>query len=243
MRAALLVLTGSALLLASCVETGRAYVELPLLASGTGETRVEQGEWTLELARADVAFGPLYLCATESASPEFCESAVLELTEAVTIDALDPAPQELATTFGVTGTVRSAMWDYGISWLATQPRARPLEGAVDGERSASFELRVTHEDGRAFDVRAELEIAPSARGIVVVRGQRVRAHDVTSSDDALRVRVDPIAWWSRVDVERLAARAAAGEDPVVLEPGDADYEALVVAMTAGALPTLEWDQP
>lgn len=241
MRAGWLIIA-SAALLASCVETGQSYLDVPVRGAGVSEPSFEQDGWTIELARADVAIGPLYLCATESASPEHCESAVLELTEAVTIDAIDPAAQELATALGVTGTVRSAMWDYGVPWLATQPRARALPGAVDGERSASFEARVTHEDGRTFDVRADLEIAPSARGVVVVRGQRVREHAI-ASDDTLVVRVDPIAWWRRVDVERLAARAAAGEDPVVLAPGDADYQALVVAMTAGVLPALEWDLP
>src|SRR5690606_11670851 len=113
------------------------------------------------------------------------------------------------------------------------------EGAVDGEHSAVFEARVRHEDGRTFDVQAALDIAPSARGTVVVRGQRVEEHAITTSDDALTVRLDPLAWWRRLDLERLAARADAGEDPVVLEPGDADYEALVVAMTAGTLPALE----
>ncbi|UJR85307.1 hypothetical protein [Sandaracinus amylolyticus] len=230
------------IVLAGCAETGREYVEVPLFVAG-GESSFSSEGWTLTLTRADVAFGPLYLCSTESASPEHCESAILELTSAVTIDGVDPSLQSVGNTFGITGTARSGMWDYGISWLPTETRARPLEGAVDGESSARFVAQVTHEDGRAFEVQADLAIAPSTRGVIVVRGRRVEEHEITSSDDALTVRVDPIAWWQRVDLDRLAARAAEGEDPVVLTPDDADYEALVLAMTAGELPALSWGAP
>jgi hypothetical protein len=230
-------------LAAGCAETGRAYVEMPLLVAGTGERAFVQGDFQVELERADVAFGPLWLCATQSASPEFCESAQLELTETVTIDALDDEPRPAATAFGITGTVRSAMWDYGITWLPAQPRPRPNPGAVDGEYSARFEVRVSHADGRTFRVLADLAITPNGRGVVIVRGQRVPTHTIAPEGDALTVRADPAAWWRRVDLARLAARAAAGEDPVVLAPGDADHEALLVAMTAGSLPALEWRAP
>lgn len=233
----------AALALLGCAETGRTYVEIPLHGQGVADEPFDAGaDWSVELERADVAFGPLWLCSTESASPEHCESAILELTESVTIDALDPEARLLATTHGITGTVRSAMWDYGITWLPAAPRARPTEGAPDGH-SARFAGTAAHPDGRTFAFACDLDLPPIMQGAILVRGRRIERHTIASSDDALVVRVDPRAWWSRVDLDRLASRAAAGEDPVVIAPGDADYEALVVAMTASALPSLEWGTP
>ncbi|MDQ3031040.1 MAG: hypothetical protein M3Y87_01380 [Myxococcota bacterium] len=236
-----IAITLAALGLAGCVETGRTYVELPLSGEGVADEPFDAGEWTIDLDRADVAFGPLWLCSTESASPEHCETSILELTETVTIDALDPEARMLATTYGITGTVRSAMWDYGISWLPAAPRPRANEGAPDGH-SARFAGEATHPDGRRFAFTSDVDLPPIMQGAIVVRGRRVDAHSVTT-DDALVVHVDPRAWWRRVDLDRLAARADAGEDPVVIAPGEADYEALVVAMTASALPSLEWRAP
>ena len=62
--------------------------------------------------------------------------------------------------------------------------------------------------------------------------------DHASFSRALTVRFDPSAWWRRVDFDRIAA----GGDIVTLEPGDPDYEALVIAMTAGTLPAFEWEE-
>lgn len=241
MRAACGVLAALALL-GGCVETGRSYVAIPLHGAGVADEPFAAGEWTVDLERAELGFGPLWLCTTEAASPEHCETAVLELTETVTIDALDPEVRMLATTHGITGTVRSAMWDYGISWLPAAPRARPNDGAPGGH-SARFAGAATHSDGRSFTFTCDLDLPPIMQGAILVPGQRVEAHAIGGSDDALVVRVDPRAWWRRVDLERLAARAEAAGGSVALAPGDADYEALVVAMTASVLPSLEWGTP
>lgn len=234
-RLALVSLLLDVLLLAACNDTGRAYVDIPLHAVG-GPDRLETDDgWSVSITRAELALGPIWLCATESASPEFCDASVLELTDSVRIDALDPEMQLLATMRGVTGTARSVMFDYGISWLPTASRARPTSGAIDGH-SARFEARATHTDGRTFELACDLDLLPPMQGAVVIRGQRIEAREIVSSDDALVVRVDATRWLSRLDYERLAAR---GEARVVLAQGDADYEALVVALTAGALPSFE----
>lgn len=226
-----------------CSGTGLGYLEVPLHVAGTEGARapVMQGDLTLTLERAEVGVGPLWLCATENASPESCESALLELRGAVPVDALEPSPVMVATLTGVTGTARTAMFDYGISWLAPASRARALEGAPSGH-SAVFRARVVRaSDGLAFGVEADVDIVPTMAGALAIPGRRIDAHELSPDrPDALVVRVDVGAWWSRVDLARLAARAEDGEDPVVLRPGDADYEALVVAMTAGVLPALEW---
>jgi hypothetical protein len=218
-----------------CDATGRARVEIPLHGAGSEPGAFDVEGWSVELSRADVAFGPFWLCATESADPEFCDAALLELRETIALDALDPAPHMLATMPGITGTARSGMFDYGISWPATATRARANPGAPE-ERSAVFLGRATR-GAVSFAFEARIEVVPIMQGALVVRGQRIAPHAIVSSDDALVVRVDPRAWWRRVDFDRLAARAV---DPVILAPGDPDYEALIVAMTAGELPALEW---
>lgn len=233
-RAMMVVL---ALALAACERTGSTYVAVPLHGAGALRAPFEVEGWSVELDRADVAFGPVWLCATMAADPEFCATSVLELTETVTIDGLAPAPEPLGTMHGIRGSVRSAMFDYGISWLPTAARAAANEGAPEG-RSARFAGTATR-GAESFAFTCDLELTPIMQGSLVVRGLRIPAHDV-AVDDALVVRVDPRAWLSSLDFDRLAAR---GEDPVVIAPGDPDYEALVVAMTAGTLPTFEWGTP
>lgn len=227
------------LMLGACSETGRSYVEIALRARGEMRAPFEVHEWSVDLARAELAMGPLYLCATESASPEFCDAATLEMRETVSIDALDPTPRELATLYGITGSVRSLMWDYGVSWLATEARPRVHPGAPEGH-SAMLSGVATHPDGRQFEFECALDLPPIMAGALVVRGHRVESHAVSSSDEALTIVVDPRAWMRRLDLDRLAERAATGERPIVLAPGDPDYEALVVALTSGALPEFEW---
>lgn len=229
----------AALAASACADTGQRYVAIPLRGEGVADAPIEAGEWTVALDRADVSLGPLWLCATEAASPELCEVAVLELTETVAIDALDPSARELATMHGTLGTVRSAMFDYGISWLPTETRARANEGAIEG-RSAIFAGRATHADGRTFAFEAPLEIAPIMQGALAVNALRVGAHEIRDEEEALVARIDPRPILRSLDLDRMHARAALGEDPVVLAPGDPDYEALVIAMTARAAPTFEW---
>ena len=49
----------------SCIDTGQERVTMPLRLAGTPPTAPSAAlnGWSVELARADLAFGPLYLCA------------------------------------------------------------------------------------------------------------------------------------------------------------------------------------
>lgn len=224
--------------IAGCADPSSIYVEVPIHGAGTGGEPFTVGAWTVELERAEVGLGPLWLCATEMPSSDFCSVAVLELRETVTIDARSAEPIALGTMRGVPGTVRSAMFDYGITWLATESSPRANEGAPGGH-SARFAGRATHEDGRTFAFEADVDLPSMMAGEPRVRGRRIGAHEITGDEDALVVRFDARAWWSEIDFDVLAAR---GVDPVVIGPGDEAYEALVVVMTATQLPTLEWSR-
>lgn len=222
----------------ACGETGRAAVSFPFHAGGTGVTGFDDDGWHVTITEARVAFGPAYFCASSAADLDLCETAVAELRDSVTVDALVPAAEPLGEIDAVTGTVRSAMWDHGLTFLLAAERPRPTAGAVGG-RSATF--RGTAERGaERFDWSAAVEIVASVSGTSAVRAVRTE-HAIESENDALVVRFDPAAILARVDWASVASSAEMGVARI--EPGSVAHNAIVIAMTSSALPTLEWGAP
>ncbi len=235
MRLALVFLV----LLGGCGRTAQDRASFPVHAAGTGETAFEHEGWTVTLERADVALGPVYLCATPFADLDQCPRAEAEWLGTATVDALDEAPQMLGEADAITATVRSSMLDFGRSWLITEAAPRASEGAPEG-RSAVMIARAAREDVE-LEVRASVDVDPAFAGQSAAFGVPTGVHAITG-EEALTIRVDPAAWWRRVDFDRLAA-ADDGDGIVELAPGDRAYDALVIAMTAGTLPRFEWAQP
>ena len=104
------------LALCGCGEQQQQRVSIPLYVAGTTLSKpVEaRGGVRLNISRAELAFGALYLCAGASAG-DLCESARLEWLGSALIDTLDASPQEVGALTGVTGPVRSWMYDLGLS--------------------------------------------------------------------------------------------------------------------------------
>lgn len=225
-------------LLAGCGRTGQDRVTFPIHGAGTGEASFEVGGWSVTLEQADVGFGPIYFCATRFADADVCTTAQAEWLGTAPVDALDPSPEMLGDAQAITETVRSAMFDYGRSWLLTERAPRANEGAPGG-RSAVMVVRAERGDER-LEVRASIDVDPGAAGASAVIGARTEPHAITG-DEALTVRFDPAAWWRRVDFDRLAAEDD-GDGVVELAPGDRAYDALLIAMTTSPL-GLEWTQP
>jgi hypothetical protein len=223
------------LLLGSCGDAGGAYVSFPAYGVGSAREPFSVGAWTVTLTRAEIAFGPAYFCATASSNAELCGEAIAEMRSSATIDALDPTPRRIGTIEAITGEIRSAMFDYGISWHLPDPAPRPTEGAIDGH-SAIFEGSASHVEGRTIRFVAAIDVVPRLQGALSVFGVRMR-HAIASANDALVVRIDPNALWARVDFDALAA---IGDDPVVIRPGTQAWNALVIAMTSAALPSFRW---
>lgn len=220
--------------LAACGATGREELTYPLVARAAPPDPFVVDGVTVTLDRAEVAFGPLYLCATAAASSDLCPSAQAELADAAVVDLLAGEDQSLGDIHGVSGAIRSATWDYGLTWFATQTQVDALPEAPDGH-AAVFEGTISRgPDSIAFALRVDAR--PQFQGSRTVQGAPARA-DVDDAAVTLVVAFDAAAWLRGVD---FAALLDAGADPAVVPPDDPRTNTIVLAMTQNQLPTLTW---
>ncbi len=222
-------LLASLLALAACGDTGGQPFAYPLAAAGVGEGPFPVGDWQVTLSVADVAIGPLYVCATAAASPDLCDVALAEFTDVAVVDAL-AGPQELGDLQARPGEPRSAMLDYGIPWFATATKPRAL-----GELGHSAHLVGAAMRGdQSFTFDAIVDVTPSLRGSPAVVG--VRAHSETQDQDSrLELQLDPRAWLASVDLDALSTSGP----KATIKPGDAAHAAIAFAMTTQP-PTFRW---
>ena len=181
----------------SCFDTSQDYAKVALYVSGTAVQSplpLEGGE-ELTMSRADLAFGPLYLCAGKTAG-DLCDTARLEWLDSVIVNTLDATPKKVGDLTGVTGTVLSWMYDLGISSQLTQGDPIPLQSAQELNNS-SFSLAgtVTYQ-GISLPFRVEVPIQQNENtelGVPVVRkGSSDRfEYDVTSQGETLTIKFDP----------------------------------------------------
>lgn len=226
------------LCLLACGDTGQARVRIAAEARGAERTSITVGETRFTLTRADVAFGPAYFCATEGASVDLCQVALAELLETVTLDGLSPESQPLGQLSATTGSVRSALFDYGISWLLTRPAPRANPGAPSGH-SAILEGEAENGD-RVLRFSALIDIEPLSRGDAAVNARRTSAEISAGPEQRLIVSLDPYRWLERVDVEQLFALDADGDREVALAPEHQAYQAIVQGMTSRAPLEFAW---
>jgi len=228
-----------------CADTQQDRVTLPLLVAGTEvPDRFETARGvSITLDRADLAFGPFYLCASTEAG-EACDTARGEWLDTAVVDALDPTAANVGELNAVSGAYRSFMYDLGIASLLTQDDAVALDAAQAlGGVSVVLEGRAT-----LNDVETPFSLAmPVARTldnelgvpIVRVRADDEARHEVSEDDASLEVRFDPREWLTNVDFAVVCADANACTNL------DADSQAgrsVRNALTAGTPPTLHWNQ-
>jgi len=226
--------------LAACADTGQAPVTVAATAAGTAPAAIAVGDYTVTLTRADVGFGPAYFCAGANADGDQCATAVLELARTVAVDALDPTAQPLGDLDGVTGSIRSAMYDWGVSWLLTrdQPAANP--GAPDGHSLVLEGTAVgAAPDAVPFAFTARVDAVPAGLGAPAVRAQRTELELVEDVAITLAVRVDPSAWLAQVPFTELDDGLGT---PAAITAGTSAYTALVVGMTTLAPATFTWSR-
>lgn len=238
MRRALLV----CLLVAGCAETGAVEIAVPLAVAGTATEPFEGRDgWHISLHRADVAFGPLYLCSGHQAG-ELCATARAEWLGSVVVDALDPEPTTAGNLTGTSGMTRSWMYDHGITSLLTRAEPLALEAAEAlGGSSVVIEGTATR-DGERVDFVAEVPVRQTEateRGVPVVRKSTsdLFEHDLTGQEARLIVRFDPRPWLEGVDFDPLAG----GDEGEVRVPSDGQgTRAIRNAVVAGERPAFEW---
>ena len=226
----------AALLLAAvagCGSTGAEPFSYPVVATGLAPTSFPVGDWQVTLTRADVAIGPIYLCATAAASPDLCAVAIAEYADIAVIDALDPRPQPLGDIDARAGDVRSAMLDYGISWFTTDAAPGPLSDLQHSARIVG--TAVLGDTSLAFD--ATIDVTPPMRGSPALVGLRARA-DAPDERSRLELALDVRGWLAGLDFDQLAAL---GPTHVFL-PGDPEHAAIAFAMTTQP-PTFRWSTP
>ncbi len=233
-RTALCICAAFAVL--SCGDSGSARLEIPATAHGTQARDVEIDGAILRLTRAEVAFGPLYLCAAESAKSELCGTALAELLSTRLVDGLATKAQPLGTMEATSGSVRSGFFDYGITWRLTQQAPRPNPGA---RHSARFEGTIDLLNGDRYTFHAEMDIKPLSPGDAAVNGLKTR-HELGRQTQTLSIMFDPSAWLTKVKLEKLLEIEDDGGD-IELTVGTQPYEAILQGMTVNSPPVLHWE--
>lgn len=237
MRAQLLL---SCVLFTACIDSSQRPIELPLRLSGTAPAGpIAAGDWTVNLNEARLAFGPLYLCAGVQAGT-LCETARAEWLGTAVVDALSETQIEAGRLHGVSGPVRSYMYDLSIVSLLTQQSPVVLEAAA-ALGGSSLILRGTATRG-ADVVRFGIDLpvrqeAGTEIGVSVVRksGSEPFSHELTGDEAGLLIRFDAGAWVSQIDFAVLPPGP-----PVTLAEGSQGYRAIRGALVSGARPRFDW---
>lgn len=207
---------------AGCGDTGQRDLKYKAYFSGRATAPFAVGEWEVALDVASVGFGPAYFCA--SASSSLCPAAMAEFAASVAVNGLEPVPQQIGSIDGVSGQIRSATYDYALTWFTTQASARPT-AAAPGGHSAHFEGRAQRA-GLSFRFVADVDVAPRDQGTQAVRGVYALA-DVQDEQVRLDVQLDPAAWWRAVNFDEVAGL---GGDPVVVPASSPAHNAIALEM-------------
>jgi hypothetical protein len=173
------------------------------------------------IERADLAFGPFYLCAGVTAG-DLCDTARLEWLDAVVVDTTVAMPTLAGELSGITGEVRSWMYDLGISSQLTRQEPFVLKAAKElGSVSFVLEGRANI-DGIEVPFSASVPIQQTddtELGVPVVRKSTSESffRDITPTESGLVVRFDPAAWVRGMDFRPYMTReqcSALGADLV-----------------------------
>jgi hypothetical protein len=210
-------------LVLGCVDSGPTEIEVPLYVAGTAIEGAIAGQdgAQIELDRAELAFGPIYLCAGTQAG-ELCETARLEWLDAIAFDVRDPTAIEAGPLRGLEGTVRSWMFDLGIVSLLTQEDPLLLPAAEQlGDASLRLEGRADV-DGVVIRFSVKLVVQPeqgTELGVPVIRksNSEVFEHELDAGEPGLLIRFDAAPWVAEIDFAGLleaGSCAAAGPELV-----------------------------
>jgi hypothetical protein len=236
-------------LLGGCADTGRDAVSVPLYLAGTdvSEPFPAVGGVEITLERADLAFGPLYLCAGYQAGA-LCETARLEWVDAAVVNAMDAEPRLAGNLTGASGLVLSYMYDLGLSSVLTldSPLVMPAAESL-GAVSLFIEGVATVAETRVpFVARVPIQQGlETEAGVPVVRKSENERfeRDVQPGEQGLTVRFDPRPWIRSVDFRHVAAGPTCCQGRVELEPDTQGFLAIRNALVVEERPRFEWLAP
>jgi hypothetical protein len=192
------------------------------------------GAWSVRLSRADIAFGPVYFCSATSGSATLCKSSIAEVASVAHVDALSEGAARLGDVHGFTGSIRSASFDYGISWFDTQTEATPAAVAPGGH-SMHLEGEATRGD-ISLPFVADVDVTPQYQGQTGVPTAPVEA-TIDSSAFRLDVHFRAVGWFAQVDFDSVEAT---GATDLVIAPGSPEHGALLVGVKILAPPEFKW---
>lgn len=191
---------------AGCSDTGQQPTSVSLFVAGSetiGDV-VAIGDVSITVERADLAFGPLYLCGGTSAG-DLCDTARLEWLDTVVVNALDGTPTPAGELSGFTGPVRSWMYDLGISSQLTRSAPFVLNAAHSlGDASLVLEgYAIVNDIELPFAVAVPIEQTDATElGIPVVRKSTSDAffQEVNGDESSLLVQFDATTWVQNMDL-------------------------------------------
>ncbi len=229
----------------ACVDSGVTMRDIELRVAGTEATAFDgRDEWTIELDRARLAFGPVTLCPGRSAG-EFCESARGEWVDAVVVDGLEPKAKRAGDLVGTSGPVLSWMYDYGLVSLLTEKAPYVTEAASDlGGNSVQLQGCAFKAEQRVcFELSATVsQTTETEQGVPVVRVGGVQGVSDLTQISSLTATFDPRDWVATIDFDALTLgqECEAGCDAGRLAADSQAVRAVQSALAGTARPRLSW---
>jgi hypothetical protein len=197
-----------------CSDTGQQRTRVPLYVAGTDITDgvVATGDVAVTVDSAQLAFGPLYLCGGYQAG-ELCETARLEWLDSVVVNAMDGTPMAAGELVGVTGPVRSFMFDLGLTSVFTSAQPLMLPAAREIGGVSVRVLGSAEVDGVTVPFVAAIQIQQeddTELGVPVIRksANEVFTHDVKPNEPPVLVRFDARRWLRDIDFRQYVERAS-----------------------------------
>lgn len=242
----ILLIVSMALCFQSCAEDVQSRVRIPLYVAGVDQTEVieAKGGVQLTLSRAELAFGALYFCAGTSAG-DLCQTARLEWLNSARVNTLKSTPQAVGTLTGVTGVIRSWMYDLGLSSQLTSEDPIILSAAeqlggysfvVEGEAKLNH-VRLP------FVARIQIQQTDDTElGVPVIRKSSAEPfeYDITAKEQALLLRFDPRLWLQELDLRDQLLKEEETNLLEIQESSEA-YRALRNALLTQGRPTFTWN--
>ncbi len=215
LKMALIAMLGTA---SACIDNVQNQARASIVVSSTAPTVLQAANGvSLTLTNAQLAFGPLYLCASNSAG-EDCETARGQWLGSVVIDLLNSAPQEAGKLEGIEGEVRSYMFDLGAASLLTQQDPVLLDAAQAlGGNSLRLAGRAQLADGQQVDLTIDMLWAQGdqvEQGVSLIRtpNDAIEPFVLRGEEGTFALDFDPTPWLDIANFDTLIDDASCALD-------------------------------